>query len=132
MTSRLPADVALAFVDCINRRDVDGLAALMTESHSLVVFNEPPLTGRDANRDAWQGYFTAYPEYLIYPRRIAANGDAVAIMGNTTGSHLGLSDEEELALTLIWVADVEDGKVSAWRLLEDTAENRAVCSLDVT
>ena len=122
----------MSFVECINRRDLEALTSLMTESHSLVVFNEPPLTGRDANREAWQGYFAAYPEYLIYPRQIASNGNAVAIMGSTTGSHLGLPDDEEMAVTLIWVADVEDGKVDAWRLLEDTAENRAVCSLDVT
>jgi hypothetical protein len=124
VTLRPPAAVALSFVDCINRGDLDGLVALMTDSHALIVFGEPPLAGREANREAWQGYFTAYPDYVIYPRQIAWDGSAVAIMGSTTGSHLGLADDVELDLTLIWVAEVEDARVAAWRLLEDTPTNR--------
>ena len=59
------------------------------------------------------------------------------MLGHTTGSHLELPDEEEVKLTLIWVADVVDGLVHTWRLEPDTIERRAwygialtVCSLD--
>jgi hypothetical protein len=48
----------------------------------------------------------------------------VAILGHTTGSHLGLSDDEERQLTLIWLAEVVDGGIRSWRLIEDTPENR--------
>ncbi len=45
--------------------------------------------------------------------------------GHTTGSHLELPDDEEVKLTLIWVADVVNGLVRTWRLEPDTIERRA-------
>ena len=44
--------------------------------------------------------------------------------GPTTGSHLGLPAEEEQELTLIWLAEVSDGLVRSWMLVEDTQQAR--------
>ena len=116
--------VALSFIDCINRGDLDGLVALMHHDHVLTVLDEPPLIGRDMNRDAWRGYFAAFPEYVIYPRHIAAEGSTVAVLGTTTGSHLGLSDQEEAQLTIIWIATVAERVVTEWRIVDDSATAR--------
>jgi hypothetical protein len=43
---RPPLTTALSFIDCINRGDTEGLAALMTDHHTLTVFAESPLVGR--------------------------------------------------------------------------------------
>jgi hypothetical protein len=51
-------------------------------------------------------------------------------LGHTTGSHLGLPDEQERELTLLWVATVTGGRVSGWRLLEDTPDLRRDLGLD--
>src|SRR4051812_47617538 len=95
----------------------------MTVDHTLQVFDEEPLVGREANVAAWRGYFAAFPEYVIYAHRFAVEGAVVAVQGRTTGSHLGLSDEDELRLSLIWLATV-DGVVERWQLIEDVEENR--------
>jgi len=125
-----PVGVAVSFIDCINRGDVDGLGRLMTQDHELVVFDEAPVVGRSANLEAWRGYVEAFPEYVIYPRRIAEHAGFVAVLGHTTGSHLGLSDAEERQLTLIWLAEVLDGAIRSWRLIEDSATNRREHGLD--
>jgi hypothetical protein len=101
----------------------------MTPDHRLIVFDEAPLVGRDANIEAWHGYASSWPEYLIYPHEIVARDGAVAVLGHTTGSHLGLPDEEESLLTLIWVAEIDDGLVRTWRLQPDDAEHRAAYGL---
>ena len=80
--------------------------------------------------EAWRGYFAAFPRYVIYPRRIAASGDVVAVQGHTTGSHLDLPDEDEVQLSAIWLVTVVDGAVRRWRLVEDTAAHRRACGLD--
>jgi hypothetical protein len=122
----------LSFIDCINRGDLDGLAALMAEDHRLVVLDEEPLVGRAANVEAWHGYFTAFPEYVIYPRHLATDGGRVAVLGATTGSHLGLPDEEELQLAVVWLAEVTDGSLSLWQVAEDTPELRAETGIPPT
>jgi hypothetical protein len=40
----------------------------------------------------------------------------VEIVGRTTGSHLGLPDEEELLERVRWSAEVTDGLVRTWTL----------------
>ena len=114
----------------INHGDIDGLAQLMTDDHTLRVFDEAPLIGRQANIDAWRGYAQGFPDYVIYPERITARQGTVAVLGRTTGSHLGLPDADELKLSLIWVAEVLDGKLQSWTLREDTPANRRDYGLD--
>lgn len=119
-----PIRVVRRFIDCINRADIQGLGQLMTDDHELTVFDEPTLIGREANLAAWRGYVESYPAYAIYPDRIAEHAGVVAVLGHTTGSHLGLPDEAESQLTLIWLAETVEGAIHAWRLIEDTPENR--------
>jgi hypothetical protein len=126
-----PIAVAISFIDCINRGDVAGLGLLMTADHVLQVFDEAPIVGRHENVSAWTGYATSFPSYVIYPHRLAARGGRVAVLGHTTGSHLGLPDLEESALTLIWIAEIESGKVRLWQLVEDRAKNRAELGLEL-
>jgi hypothetical protein len=128
---RPPVAVTISFIDCINRADVDSLAALMTDDHRLCVFDEAPLAGKAANVEAWRGYATSWPDYVIYPERISAPADDLcAVLGHTTGSHLGLPDEIEVEQTLIWLARVAGDAVREWRLVEDTAVNRSTYELD--
>jgi hypothetical protein len=119
----------IGFIDAINRGDVDRLVALMSPGHRLQVLGEPPLTGRDANRDAWTGYVTAFPGYVIYPDRIVHRGDDVLVFGSTTGSHLGLPDQEERQLKVIWRATVRDGLLALWQVIEDAPGQRALLGL---
>jgi ketosteroid isomerase-like protein len=121
-----PVAVVISFIDCINRGDADGLGALMTDDHELAVFDEQALRGKAPNIEAWKGYASAFPHYVIYPHAVAElSGDRVAVLGHTTGSHLGLSDQEERKLSVIWLAKVQDGKLRCWRLLEDTPTRRS-------
>ena len=109
----------MKFIECINRGDVDGLSALMTDGHTLQVLDEVPLVGRAANVEAWRGYTSAFPNYVIYAHQFAERGDEIAVLGHTTGSHLGLPDHEEKMLTVIWFARVENGRLSLWRIFDD-------------
>jgi hypothetical protein len=46
---------------------------------------------------------------------VTQRGSGVAILGHTTGSHLGLRDDEESSSNLLWVAAVVDGTSGAGR-----------------
>lgn len=119
-----PVAVAMTFIACVNRRDVHGLGRVITEDHELRVFDEPPLVGRHANLEAWQGYFTSFPDYTIHPRAISERAGTVAVLGHTTGSHLGLPDAKERRRTLIWLAVAARGRARSWSLVEDNGPNR--------
>ncbi len=124
-----PVAAVIGFIDAINRGDVGRLTALISPDHRLQVLQEPPVTGQDANRDAWHGYVTAFPDYVIYPDRLVHRGDDVVVLGSTTGSHLGLPDDEERQLMVIWRATVQDGLLTLWQIIEDTPAQRALLGL---
>jgi ketosteroid isomerase-like protein len=124
-----PVAAVIRFIDAINRGDVDRLVALMSPGHRLQVLQEPPVTGREANRDAWNGYVTAFPDYVIYPDRLVHRGDDVLVLGSTTGSHLGLPDQEERQLKVIWRATVRDGLLASRQIIEDTPGQRELLGL---
>jgi ketosteroid isomerase-like protein len=124
-----PVAAVVSFIDAINRGDVDALAALMADDHHLDVFDEAPLVGRSANIDAWRGYAQAFPRYVIYPEHIAEQDGVVAVLGYTTGSHLGFPDDEEREMRIIWRAEVHSGRLRSWQLVEDTPQARYACGL---
>jgi hypothetical protein len=88
----------------------------MTDDHTLVVFDEPPLVGRVANVVAWRGYLERFPRYAIHRHRTEHEGATVTIVGHTTGSHLGLPDREERQITVVWRAEIEGEAVRSWTL----------------
>ena len=108
---------------------VDRLVALMSSDHRLQVLDEPALAGREANRAAWHGYVTAFPDYVIYPDRFVHRGDEVLVLGSTAGSHPGLPDQDERKLTVIWRARVRDGLLVLWQVMEDSPGERAFLGL---
>ena len=120
-----PADVAFQFVEKINRGDLAGLVALMTEEHTFVDLAGEVSSGRELMRRGWAHYFDRCPEYMIHVWQYSVVGDCVALRGSTTGSHLNLPREEEFADPLIWVARIEAGQVAEWRLLPDTPAVRS-------
>jgi hypothetical protein len=130
-----PVACVISFIDAINHGDIARLATLMTTDHRLRILDEVPLDGRAANVNAWRGYSTAYPDYVISPHRIVArpsdtdtDGDVI-VLGHTTGSHLDLPDDEESMITVIWRAEVDDGRLTSWQIIEDTARNRDALGL---
>jgi ketosteroid isomerase-like protein len=118
-----PVAAVLSFINCINRTDLDGLVSLMAEDHALKILDERPVVGREANRNAWRGYMSAFPHYVIYPERIEERGSEVTVRGTTSGSHLKLPDEEERKLVVTWVGVVErnGGLLTSWAIVDETS-----------
>jgi hypothetical protein len=101
----------------------------MTPDHQLQVLSEEPVIGLEANEEAWKGYTMGFPDYVIYPDRICDRGHDVVVCGATTGSHLGLPDDQERQLGVIWRAIVRDGRLTRWQILEDTPAQREILGL---
>jgi uncharacterized protein (TIGR02246 family) len=114
MAEAKPEDVVLAFVERINARDADGLAELMTEGFTFVDYAGGVEVGRDVMREGFAEYFRCFPEYKIHVDKVLRSGNDVAIVGTTTGSHVG--PEAEADETVLWVAEVEGARVASWRI----------------
>ena len=108
-------EVVLDFIEAINNGDLEGVTALMSEDYVFVDHSGSEHRGREKMREAWRHYLRNWPDYRIHVREILKCGkDSFAVLGATTGSHVG--EDVESNETVLWLADVSDGKVTLWRM----------------
>jgi hypothetical protein len=58
-----PRALTVTFNERINNRDLDGLAALMTDDHTFIDTAGHAIHGKSACLDAWRRFFAAFPDY---------------------------------------------------------------------
>ncbi len=105
--------VVRQFNDAINGRDIDALAAAMTDTHRFVDTAGSTAEGKDACLAAWRGFFDAYPGYRNVFEEMADGGDGiVTVRGYSTSTTPELDGPAE------WRAVVRDGRVDLWQVAE--------------
>ena len=112
-------EIVLAFVDGINRRDVNRLGELMADNHRFIDAHGNEVAGRDKMIAGWHGYFGTFPDYSIEVNEIFANGDRFAMFGFAGGSFKGRG-EANWRLPAAWKAIVKEGRVALWQVFADT------------
>ncbi len=113
-----PRKVVLKYIKAINSRNSEALVALQTEDFTFINYEGDAYVGRAG----WRDYFTAYPEYKIHVDRLITSGTGVAIIGRTTGCHVG--PEVEARWTVLWTAEVRQNLIAEWRIYSDAEEIR--------
>jgi limonene-1,2-epoxide hydrolase len=111
-----PCDVVLKYIEAINSRNSKALMALQTEDFTFINYEGDAYVGRDG----WQDYFTSYPEYKIHVDRLITSGSGVAVIGWTTGCHVG--PEVETKWTVLWTAEVRGSFIAEWRIYSDVED----------
>ncbi|MDX1417018.1 MAG: nuclear transport factor 2 family protein [Candidatus Promineifilaceae bacterium] len=113
-----PKLIALLFNECINNRDIDGLAALMTADHVFIDSSDEVQQGKETMIQGWEDFFAQYPDYRNHFSLIKSEGNLVTISGYSTCSFAPLNG------SALWSARVEGNRVAEWRVCLDTPQNR--------
>ncbi len=117
-----PVDTVLHFLKCINERDANKLAELMTEDHLFVDSLGQQVRGREKMRAAWKGYYAFCPDYWVWHEEIFQNRNRVAVFGmagGTIAANGQLPPENKWRTCAAWLAVVENGLVKEWRVYAD-------------
>ena len=127
-------DTVLAFIDCINTHDVEGLAELMSDDHIFIDAHGNQVSGREKMSAGWRGYFEWFPDYYIEVNEVfegrdapgsdgvveaRENGETFALFGFAGGSFKG-KQSECWRLPAAWKASVINGRVTLWQVFADT------------
>ena len=110
--------IALKFNEKINQRDLEGLVELMTDDHTFIDILGKITTGKDVMKDGWREFFKKYPDYRNIFTSVTIRNDVVVMVGYSTCSYKPLDGPA------LWTAKVHGGRVSEWRVYEDTPLNR--------
>jgi ketosteroid isomerase-like protein len=108
---------ALLFNDAINAQDLDALERLMTADHRFVDGEGSSIDGRTDSLAAWGSFFAAFPDYRNHFDLVITLGDHVVIKGSST------CRDPRLAGPALWSAHVVEGRVSEWRVHDETVDS---------
>ena len=122
-TAMDPRALTLKFNEHINNRDLDGLAALMTDDHAFVDTANHPIRGKVRCLEAWRGFFTSFPDYRNEFDRLVVEDNKVSVVGR---SHCS---DGRLNGPALWLARTSACKLAEWRVYEDTAPNRRMLGI---
>jgi ketosteroid isomerase-like protein len=119
--------VALAFVQAINRHDVEILGELMAPRHRFIDSMGQVVEGRENARVAWGGYFRMVPDYSISVEEIFSKGPVVVMVGMAKGTYTKdgwLREENGWKTESAFRATIKDEKVAEWRVYADNEPMR--------
>ena len=110
-------ELAYRSYDAVNRRDLDGLLALMdddVEAVSRITAMEGGLRGHDGMRRWWDSWFSAFPDYTIEVVEVRDRADFVfaAFRGHGHGAGSQLPFEDTVWHLSRW----RRGKCTWWRV----------------
>lgn len=118
--------IALQFNNCINNADIEGLADLMTENHVFIDMENNQIEGKsNCISTACNPFFKLFPNYQNIFEKIISKEDSIVIMQGYSIS----SDERLNNLRAIWFAEIQDDKVSLWRIYSDTEDVRSMLGI---
>ena len=116
-------ELAYRAAEAFNRRDLDGLLALMdddVEVVSRIVVLEGGLRGHDGVRRWWQNWLDTWPDYEVEVVEVRDAGDvtvaAIRAMGHGAGSEVPFED------TIWQLARWRARKCIAWHIFTNRSE----------
>jgi ketosteroid isomerase-like protein len=118
-----PKRVTLLFNQSINARDLESLVARMTDDHRFIDAENHTVRGRDAAREAWRGFFAAFPDYRNEFELLASRNDRVLVLGHSVCSFAALNGPA------IWTATIRGDQIVEWRVWADEAAARRAVGL---
>lgn len=110
--------IVLRFNEYINKQNIDGLAALMTDDHTFIDSVNNVIHGKEKTLEAWRGFFELFPDYRNVFANLESQNGLVVITGHS------ICSDKRLDGPALWTAKVKDNKVAEWRVYADTPENR--------
>lgn len=129
MPASKPESVVRAFVDAINRQSAEDIAQLMTEEHTFIDSLGARVTGRQAMKKAWEGYFRMVPDYTITVEETFSSGPVVVMLGAAQGTYSqdgALKPENRWQTPAAWRAVVRGSSVAEWRVYADNEPIRQI------
>jgi len=114
-----PYDVAIAFVDAINSKDVERLADLMTVDHKFIDGDGSEHGGKDQMAPGWKEHLDLIPDLTLSISQHFEENDTVVLLGWSSGTIIQngeLKPENSWRVPCAWRVLVRSEKVAVWQL----------------
>ena len=119
MRKMTPTEIALAFVDAINSKNIGRLAELMTVDHKFIDGDGSEHVGKDQMKIGWKQHFDLIPDLTLSVSKQFEDKDTVILIGRSNGTIIQngeLKPENSWQVPSVWRVLVKSDKVAEWQL----------------
>ena len=112
-------EIALAFVDAINSKDIERLAGLMTDDHKFIDGDGSECVGRDQMKMGWTKHLELIPDLTLTVSIQFEEKDTVVLLGRSRGTIIQngeLKPKNSWQVPSAWRVIVKSEKVAEWQL----------------
>ncbi|HUI63201.1 MAG TPA: nuclear transport factor 2 family protein [Bacteroidota bacterium] len=124
-----PTEIALAFIQAINRHEIGAITSLMTPDHVFVDSLGVTMSGREKMREAWIAYLYMIPDYTLAVADVFSAGDRVVLTGKASGTvavKRELPPENHWEIPVAVQAQVREGLIARWQVFADNEPVRQI------
>ena len=114
-----PTEVAFAFVDAINSKDIDLLTGLMSENHKFIDGDGSEHVGKEQMKAGWTEHLELIPSLTLSVSMHFEEENTVVLLGRSNGTIIQdgeLKPENSWEVPCAWRVLVESDKVVEWQL----------------
>ena len=114
-----PSEVAFAFVEAINAKDIESLSALMTVNHKFIDGDGSEHVGKVQMKEGWTEHLKLIPDLTLSISRHFVENNTVVLLGQSKGTIIQngeLRPENSWEVPCAWRVLIESGKVAEWQL----------------
>jgi ketosteroid isomerase-like protein len=105
------------FIARVNAHDPHGLYLLCAPDHVFIDSLGARLTGRGHIEQAWIGYFSLFPDYLIEVEALASRDALALLSGWASATYRGSG--RAWRIPCAWRAVVSEGLIAEWQVFAD-------------
>ena len=111
----------ISFVEKINEHDVEGMAELMSDDHVFTDSMGIIVKGKKEMKNAWESYFSWFPDYKITVVNTLLTNDSVGMFGKAKGTFDSEepSDSDKFEIPAAWRGKVKDNLITEWQVFAD-------------
>jgi hypothetical protein len=114
-----PIEVAMAFVEAINSKNVDRMSNLMTDDHTFIDGDGSEYSGKEQMTTGWKEHLELIPDLTLSIFKQFAENETVVLLGWSNGTIVQdgeLKPENAWRVPCAWRVEVESEKVAIWQL----------------
>jgi len=114
-----PTEVAFAFVDAINSKDIKQLTSLMSENHKFINGDGSEHVGKKQMKEGWKEHLELIPNLTLSVSMHFEEESIVVLIGRSSGTIIQdgeLKPVNSWEVPCAWRVLVESDKVVEWQL----------------
>ena len=114
-----PIEVAHAFVDAINSREIERLAELMTADHKFIDGDGSEHVGKESMQEGWRQHLELIPDLTLFVSDTFEQGETVVLLGWSSGTFVQdgeLKSANSWRVPCAWRVVVSSQKIAVWQL----------------